>query len=112
MYTTYIGGTGDENLGGMAVGPNGDVYMTGSTASSDFPLVNAAQTALGGSTGAPDAFVLWLSPTQTLTYSTYFGGSENDIGKAIAVDSNGETLDCGQYAVHRSSEFGQVSRTR
>jgi len=89
-YTTYIGGTGDENLGGMAVGPNGDVYMTGSTASSDFPLVNAAQTALAGSTAAPDAFVLWLSPTQTLTYSTYFGGSENDIGKAIAVDSKGK----------------------
>jgi len=90
IYTTYIGGTGDENFGGMAVGPNGDVYMTGSTGSTNFPIQNAAQTAEAGSTGAPDAFVLWLSPTQTLKYSTYFGGTGNDIGKAISVDSKGK----------------------
>ncbi len=90
IYTTYIGGDGDENFGGMTVGPNGDVYMTGSTASSNFPMANAAQTALAGSAGATDAFVLWLSPTQALNYSTYFGGSGADIGKAIAVDSKGK----------------------
>ncbi len=90
IYTTYIGGTGDENFGGMMVGPNGDVYMTGSTGSSNFPLQNAAQTALAGNSADPDAFVLWLSPTQTLQYSTYFGGSGSDIGKAIAVDSKGK----------------------
>ncbi len=89
IYTTYLGGSGDENFGGMTVGPKGDVYMTGSTASSDFPMANAPQTALAGTSGAPDAFVLWLSPTQTLQYSTYFGGSLADIGKAIAVDSKG-----------------------
>jgi hypothetical protein len=90
IYTTYIGGTGDENFGGMAVGPNGDVYMTGSTGSTNFPMKNAEQTALAGSGGLPDAFVLWLSPTQTLEYSTYFGGNGNDIGKAISVDSKGK----------------------
>jgi len=90
IYTTYIGGSSDENFGGMTVGPNGDVYMTGSTASSNFPTTaNAAQTALAGTSAAPDAFILWLSPTQTLSYSTYFGGSEADTGKAIAVDSKG-----------------------
>jgi len=89
IYTTYIGGSGDEHFGGMTVGANGDVYMTGSTASSNFPKANAAQTALAGNSASADAFVLWLSPTQTLQYSTYYGGTGADIGKAIAVDSKG-----------------------
>jgi hypothetical protein len=90
IYTTYIGGSGDENFGGMTVDSKGNVYITGSTASSDFPLANAAQTALAGTAAEPDAFALWLTPTQTLQYSTYFGGSETDIGKAIAVDPSGK----------------------
>jgi hypothetical protein len=73
----------------MTVDASGDVYMTGSTLSSNFPVENAAQTAIAGSNNAIDAFVLWLSPTQTLTYSTFFGGSELDNGTAIAVASNG-----------------------
>lgn len=89
-YVTYIGGLSDETFGALVVGPNGNVYMTGSTTSAAFPLQNAAQTTIGGSTGAPDAFVLVLSPTQTLTYSTLFGGSELDNGKAITVDSSGK----------------------
>jgi hypothetical protein len=88
IYVTYIGGTDDETFGALAVGPNGDVYMTGSTASSNFPTSNAVQTALGGTGGLPDAFVIWLSPTQTIEYSTYFGGSETDQGMAIAVSSS------------------------
>jgi Beta-propeller repeat len=90
IYVTYIGGAEDETFGGMTVSSGGDVYMTGSTASSNFPLANAAQTLLGGSTGLPDAFVLWLSSTQTLVYSTYFGGSELDSGTAIALGSDGK----------------------
>jgi hypothetical protein len=89
IYVTYIGGTEDETFGAITVGGNGDVYMTGSTASANFPLANAAQTAIAGTSGLPDAFVLWLSPTQTVTYSTLFGGSELDKGTGIAVGSNG-----------------------
>jgi hypothetical protein len=89
-YTTYIGGTSDDDFGGMVVGANGDVYMTGTTYSTDFPTVNAYQTTLGGSSGSNgNAFVLWLSPTQTLKYSTYIGGSGNDSGQAIALTSAG-----------------------
>jgi hypothetical protein len=87
-YVTYIGGTEDETFGGMTVGPNGDVYMTGSTASGNFPVSNAAQTAIAGSNGLPDAFVLWMSPLQVIEYSTLFGGSELDTGTAIAVNSS------------------------
>jgi hypothetical protein len=89
IYVTYIGGTEDDTFGGMAVGPNGDVYLTGATASSNFPVANAAQSAIAGSSGAIDAFVLWLNSGHTLGYSTFFGGSAADYGTAIAVGSNG-----------------------
>ena len=85
IYVTYIGGTQDETFGAMTVGPNGDVYMTGSTASGNFPVSNAAQTTIAGSSGAPDGFVVWLSPIQAIEYSTFFGGSGLDKGTAIAV---------------------------
>jgi hypothetical protein len=90
IYTTYIGGTSDDDFGAMQVTANGDVYITGTTFSDDFPTVNPSQTALGGDTADSDAFVLWLSPTQTLKYSTYLGGSENDGGMAITVGSTGK----------------------
>jgi Beta-propeller repeat len=89
IYVTYIGGEEDETFGAMAVTAGGDVYMTGSTASGNFPLQNAAQSTQGGTSGLPDAFVLWLNSSQSLTYSTFFGGSETDSGMAIAVQSNG-----------------------
>jgi hypothetical protein len=90
IYVSYIGGNATDILNGMTVGPNGDVYMTGSTTSGTFPVANAAQTAIGGSTGAADAFVLWMSPTQTLTFSTFYGGSLLESGQAVAVDSAGK----------------------
>ncbi len=90
IYVTYLGGNATDILSGMTVGPNGDVYMTGGTTSGTFPLANAAQSAIGGSTGAEDAFVLWMSPTQTLTFSTFYGGSLLDSGEAVAVDSAGK----------------------
>jgi hypothetical protein len=89
IYVTYIGGDETDIMNAMTVDSKGNVYMTGTTTSGTFPQVNAAQPAMGGDTGAPDAFVLQMSPTQTLTYSTFFGGSEADSGQAIAVASNG-----------------------
>jgi Beta-propeller repeat len=89
IYSTYIGGTGDESFGGMTVGPQGDVYMTGATGSGNFPLENAPQSAIAGTTGEADAFVLWLDPTQSLKYSTFFGGSNADSGEGIVVDPKG-----------------------
>lgn len=89
IYVTYIGGTGDETFGAMSISATGDVFMTGSTESSNFPLQNASQTALGGSSGDADAFVLQLTSSQALLYSTYFGGSDTDTGTAIAVNASG-----------------------
>jgi hypothetical protein len=91
IYGTYVGGTSDDDFGAMVVGPSGDVYMTGTTFSTDFPTVNPYQTTLGGTTDTNNnAFVLWFTPAQALKYCTYFGGSGDDAGKAITLGSNGK----------------------
>jgi hypothetical protein len=97
IYATYLGGTSDENFGGMAVGPQGDVYLTGSTISTDFPTVNAAQGALAG-TAVTDAFVVWIDSSQNLAYSTYLGGSLADAGQAITFDGTGRLYVTGDTA--------------
>jgi hypothetical protein len=86
VYVTYLGGSLAETFGGMAVGTNGDVYLTGTTTSTDFPMVNAFQPA---PIVAPDAFVAWIDSNQNLSYSTYIGGSKADGGTAIAFDATG-----------------------
>jgi hypothetical protein len=84
VFSTYIGGTANETLGGMAVGPNGDVYLNGTTLSTDFPTVNPAQSTLAGTS---NSFVLWINTSRAIGYSTYLGGSANDTGVGITVNS-------------------------
>lgn len=87
LYSTYIGGSADENGYGIIVDDEGCAYVTGPTESTDFPLQNAYQPALSG---VSDAFVLKLSSSgNSLLYSTYLGGSGTDNGRDIAVDSIG-----------------------
>ena len=86
-FATYLGGSSSDTLNDMAVGPNGDIYLTGTTISGDFPMQNAAQTALDGTS---DAFVVWINSTHGLAYSTYLGGSGTDTGMGITYDSKGQ----------------------
>jgi beta-propeller repeat-containing protein len=92
VFSTYIGGTANETLGGMHVGSNGDVYLTGTTLSSDFPTVNPAQTALDGTS---DAFVVWINSSRALGYSTYLGGALDETGVGITVNSKNEIFVTG-----------------
>lgn len=89
VYATYLGGSGDELGKGIAVDAAGAAYVTGFTYSPNFPTTpNALQKTFGG--GACDAFVAKVSPVgDTLSYSTYLGGSGQDIANGIAVDSTG-----------------------
>ena len=105
VYLSYVGGSGDETLNGMVVTPHGDVYLTGRTSSSDFPAANAAQTTLSG---ASDAFVMWVNPSQDspINYSTYIGGSGDDIGDGITVDSKGRIFVAGTTL---SSDFPVIN---
>src|SRR5439155_850156 len=76
VYSTYLGGGGDDVGGGIAVDAAGNAYVTGDTGSHDFPMVNPLQPALDG---VEDAFVAKLNPSgSALVYSTYLGGSGGD----------------------------------
>ena len=94
VNSTYLGGGAIDTLNDMAVTPQGNVYLTGTTSSSDFPMVNAVQATRNGNS---DAFVMWLNPlkTSSIIYSTYLGGSGDDTGGGVAVDKNGRIFVTG-----------------
>jgi hypothetical protein len=93
VYSTFLGGSDGQSGFAIAVDGAGSAYVTGSTSSADFPVVNALQPALNIDCGAPtcvDAFVTRLSVDgATLAYSSYLGGKQTDVGKGIALDSAG-----------------------
>jgi len=93
VYNTYLGGSGGENYGGIAVDGAGDAYATGAVAAASFPsTLPTAQIGPGGS----DAFVAELNPTGTaLLCTTYLGGSGQDDGRSIAVDASGDAYVTG-----------------
>jgi hypothetical protein len=94
VYSTYLGGSGGEYGSGIAVDGSGNAYVTGQTSSTNFPTMNPLQSAYGG--GDYDAFVAKLNPTgSALVYSTYLGGSGEDWGQGIAVDSSGNAYVTG-----------------
>jgi len=87
VFSTYLGGTGDDKSKDIAVDSSGAIYITGWTSSLNFPLLNPAQAALAG---LKDAFVTKLNAAGTaFIYSTYLGGTNVDGGRAIAIDSTG-----------------------
>lgn len=93
VYSTYLGGGGSDAGGGIAVDSAGNAYVTGATNSSDFPSGNALQTA---NAGGYEAFVAKLDTVgSALVYSTYLGGSSDDSGVAVAVDSAGNAYIVG-----------------
>ena len=96
-YATYLGGTAEDDGYGIAIDGSGNAYITGQTASTNFPSTT------GANAGGFDAFVTKLSANgSTIVYSTYIGGSGNDSGNAIAVNSAGDAFITGGTA---SSDF-------
>jgi hypothetical protein len=97
-YVTFLGGSADEDArtsfnSGIEVDLAGNAYVTGITASIDFPMVNATQPTLAGS---KDAFVSKLNPSgSALVYSTYLGGSSDDAGNDMAIDPDGNAYVVG-----------------
>lgn len=96
-YSTYLGGSGADIGIGIAVDPLGEVYVTGQTRSTNFPMAHPLRPMLRGPS---DAFVAKLDATSsTLVYSTYLGcnGEENiSFDGAIAVDAAGSAYVTGK----------------
>lgn len=111
-YSTYLGGSGNDEGHGIVADAAGNVYVTGSTESIDFPLVNPFDKSWGGTCGpftvpCSDVFVSKLNAAGTvLIYSTYLGGSDIDVGQRIAVDSAGSAFVTGYTS---STNFPVVS---
>lgn len=94
-YATYLGGTAEDDAYGIAIDGSGNAFVTGETASTNFPTTSAAP--YKSLQGLPfDAFVTKISADgQTLEYSTYLGGNNQDSGNAIAVDASGNAYVAG-----------------
>ncbi len=95
VYSTYLGGSSDDRCGHMTVDSAGNAYIAGETNSTDFPTVNAIQTAYGG--GLSDAFVTKMNAAgSALVYSTFVGGTIFDAAAGIAIDSSNNAYITGR----------------
>ena len=94
VYSTYLGGSGDDEGMGIAVDSSGRAYVVGNTKSNNFPTLNAFQAANGG---GEDAFLTVLNAAGNgLVYSTYFGGTgASDTGAGIAINPAGDVVITG-----------------
>jgi len=98
VYSTLLGGSGDDDAGefarGVAVDTAGNVIVIGNTTSANFPTLHAPQSNVAG---GQDAFVSKLNATgSALLYSTYLGGTGDDFGAGVVVDKVGNTFLTGQ----------------
>jgi len=93
LQTVLLGGKGVDHIASLALDRFGDLFATGYTASSDFPVKNGLQTKLRGDL---DAFLAKLRVSDwSLLFSTYLGGSKTDGAYAVAVDSAGNPIVSG-----------------
>ncbi|HEY2933561.1 MAG TPA: SBBP repeat-containing protein [Acidobacteriota bacterium] len=95
VYSTYVGGHGNDAATGIALDSAGNVYLSGITTSPDFPTKDAVQSANAGS--SIDVFLAKLNAAGTgFIYSTYLGGGDEDLALAMAVDSAGDLYVAGR----------------
>lgn len=94
IYSTYLGGGGNDQALGIAVDGGGGVWITGATTSTNFPVVNPFQPAISSS--ANEVFIAHLNAAGSkLLFSTYLGGPSAEQGNGIAVDSVGNAYVVG-----------------
>ena len=91
LASTYFGGDDDDYAFSVALGPTGNVYITGTADSTNLPTTPGAyQTTHSGTVDNGDAYLAVFDSTlHTLQYSTFLGGSQEDISLNLRVDSAG-----------------------
>src|SRR5207244_1875270 len=94
VYSTYLGGSGEDQGNSIAVDYSGNAYVTGSSTSPDFPTTAGAYQTTSPGAG-PHVFMTELDPSGAPVYSTYLGGTGNDWGQAIAEEGSGNSYVTG-----------------
>jgi hypothetical protein len=119
-YSTFLGGSQQDQGTKVLVEPSGNVAVAGYTLSNDFPVTQDALQSKQAGNG--DAFLAVLNPsasdfTAALVYSTYFGGSDGDVAYDMRLDAAGRYYLCGytlsldlpiQNAISPASDLGSV----
>ncbi len=110
VFSTYLGGNDTDSPRGIAIGPNGDLFVAGRTESANFPTARAVDSTFNGN---EDSFVTRLTTPTTTTpigvvYSTFVGGSGNDQISDVAVDAAGAAWVAGTTT---SANFPAVAAT-
>ncbi|MGH9800262.1 MAG: SBBP repeat-containing protein, partial [Blastocatellia bacterium] len=104
VYSTYLGGISEDLAYGIAIDSTGAVYVTGDTLSTDFNTRTPLQSA---NRGGFDAFVTKVNPAGSdLAYSTYLGGSGEDLASSIALDTAGNAYITGYTS---SNDYATIS---
>jgi|GEM_PF-1555677 len=108
VYSTLLGGADSDIVRAITVDPQGSIYFAGSSASADFPMVNARQPLLkGGAPSGTDAIFGKLNPTgAALVFSSFWGGSYDDSAEAITLDAGGNFYLAG-YSFSDNFPVGQ-----
>ena len=94
LYSTFIGGGGNDEAQGVAIDADGNTWIVGQTidATTDIPTTTGAYDETHNGTG--DAFLAKFDPSASgaaqLAYSTFVGGSQGDFARALAIDGNGK----------------------
>ncbi|HST12682.1 MAG TPA: SBBP repeat-containing protein [Terriglobales bacterium] len=89
LFATYIGGTGADSPVGIAVDAATNIYVAGTTTSTDFPTSTTAFQQTPNAPGNPHAFVTQLNGSGTLGYSTYLSGGKTDTATGMTLDNKG-----------------------
>jgi len=90
IYSTLIGGTGEDVANSLALAADGHVALVGSTNSQDFPTTSGAVQGAIGSATEDDAVVVRLNSAGVINYASYLGGTGNDYATDVAFDSGGD----------------------
>lgn len=115
LWATYLGGWGYDVGNGINIDINGNVFVTGSTESSNFPIYDAGTFYQNSLNGSADSFIVKFDNLGNLLWSTYYGGDNYDKGNAIEINSLGEIYLTGltwsnDLPLMNSGDYNQSAR--